>query len=270
MKKLRSIFLLIFLTAGKSLLAQLPIIPYPNKVVEGKGFYTVSTSVTKEAVVVIDSSAGSVVTSPEGYYLTVTPKQIKVVAKTKVGAFYAMQTLLQLEAASKKIPVVTIEDAPAFGYRGLMLDVGRHFMPISFIKQLLDVMAMQKMNNLHLHLTEDQGWRIEIKKYPKLTSVGSVRGGTLICKYPGSGNTNAAYGGFYTQAQLKELVAYAAAKHINIIPEIEMPGHASAAIAAYPELSCFPNEATKLTNNMYATTTENKIKTTGGKIVQET
>ena len=270
MKKLRSIFLLIFLTAGKSLLAQLPIIPYPNKVVEGKGFYTVSTSVTKEAVVVIDSSAGSVVTSPEGYYLTVTPKQIKVVAKTKVGAFYAMQTLLQLEAASKKIPVVTIEDAPAFGYRGLMLDVGRHFMPISFIKQLLDVMAMQKMNNLHLHLTEDQGWRIEIKKYPKLTSVGSVRGGTLIGKYPGSGNTNAAYGGFYTQAQLKELVAYAAAKHINIIPEIEMPGHASAAIAAYPELSCFPNEATKLTNNMYATTTENKIKTTGGKIVQET
>jgi hexosaminidase len=270
MKKLSSILLLIFLAVGKSLLAQLPIIPYPNKVIEGKGFYTVATSVTKEAVVVIDSSAGSVVTSPEGYYLTVTPKQIKVVAKTKVGAFYAMQTLLQLEAASKKIPVVTIEDAPAFGYRGLMLDVGRHFMPISFIKQLLDVMAMQKMNNLHLHLTEDQGWRIEIKKYPKLTSVGSVRGGTLIGKYPGSGNTNAAYGGFYTQVQLKELVAYAAAKHINIIPEIEMPGHASAAIAAYPELSCFPNEATKLTNNMYAITTENKIKTTGGKIVQET
>ena len=270
MKKHRSIFLLIFFAVGKSLLAQLPIIPYPNKVVEGKGFYTVKTSVKKEAVIVIDSSAGSVVTSPEGYYLTVTPKQIKVVAKTKVGAFYAMQTLLQLEAASKKIPVVTIEDAPAFGYRGLMLDVGRHFMPIGFIKQLLDVMAMQKMNNLHLHLTEDQGWRIEIKKYPKLTSVGSVRGGTLIGKYPGTGNTNAAYGGFYSQAQLKELVAYAAAKHINIIPEIEMPGHASAAIAAYPELSCFPNEPTQLTKNMYATTTENKIKTTGGKIVQET
>ena len=270
MKKHHSILLLIFLTAGKSLLAQLPIIPYPNKVVEGKGFYMVATSVTKEAVIVIDSSAGSVVTSSEGYYLTVTPKQIKVVAKTKVGAFYAMQTLLQLEAASKKIPVVTIEDAPAFGYRGLMLDVGRHFMPISFIKQLLDVMAMQKMNNLHLHLTEDQGWRIEIKKYPKLTSVGSVRGGTLIGKYPGSGNSNAAYGGFYTQAQLKELVGYAAAKHINIIPEIEMPGHASAAIAAYPELSCFPNEPTQLTKNMYATATENKIKTTGGKIVQET
>ena len=270
MKKHRSILFLIFLTLALKTIAQLPIIPYPNKVIEGKGFYMVTTSVTKEAVVVIDSSAGPVVASPEGYYLTVTPKQIKVVAKTKVGAFYAMQTLLQLEAASKKIPAVTIEDAPAFGYRGLMLDVGRHFMPIGFIKQLLDVMAMQKMNNLHLHLTEDQGWRIEIKKYPKLTSVGSVRGGTLIGKYPGSGNTNAAYGGFYTQAQLKELVAYAAAKHINIIPEIEMPGHASAAIAAYPELSCFPNEPTPLTKNMYATATENKIKTAGGKIVQET
>jgi hexosaminidase len=180
-----------------------------------------------------------------------------------------MQTLLQLEAQSKNIPVLEIDDAPAFGYRGLMLDVGRHFMPVSFIKQLLDVMAMQKMNNLHLHLTEDQGWRIEIKKYPKLTSLGSVRGGTLIGKYPGKGNTNAAYGGFYTQAQLKDLVAYAAAKHINIIPEIEMPGHASAAIAAYPELSCFPNEPTQLTKNMYAAATENKIKKEGGKIVQE-
>ncbi|MFM6968940.1 MAG: family 20 glycosylhydrolase [Sediminibacterium sp.] len=270
MKKHRSILLLIFLTVGKSLLAQLPIIPYPNKVVEGKGFYTVTSSVAKEAVIVIDSSAASVVTNSEGYLLTVTPKQIKVLAKTKVGAFYGMQTLLQLEVASKKIPVLTIEDAPAFGYRGLMLDVGRHFMPITFIKQLLDVMAMQKMNNLHLHLTEDQGWRIEIKKYPKLTSVGSVRGGTLIGKYPGTGNTNTPYGGYYTQAQLKELVAYAAAKHINIVPEIEMPGHASAAIAAYPELSCFPSEPTKLTNNMYASATENKIKTLGGKIVQET
>lgn len=270
MKKLSSIFSLTFLILVQQTLAQLPIIPYPNKVIEGKGVYTVTTSVTKEAVIVIDSSAGSIVASPEGYYLTVTPKQIKVIAKTKVGAFYAMQTLLQLESASKIIPVVIIEDAPAFSYRGLMLDVGRHFMPIGFIKQLLDVMAMQKMNNLHLHLTDDQGWRIEIKKYPKLTSIGSVRGGTLIGKYPGNGNTNAPYGGFYTQVQLKEIVAYAAAKHINIIPEIEMPGHASAAIAAYPELSCFPAEATKLTNGIYASATENKILSVGGKIVQET
>ena len=248
--------------------AQLPIIPYPNKVVEGKGFFKLTKPAATTAKILIDASTPNV-ESMEGYHLSVTPTAINITAKTKVGAFYGMQTLLQLEAQSKNIPVLEIDDAPAFGYRGLMLDVGRHFMPVSFIKQLIDVMAMQKMNNLHLHLTEDQGWRIEIKKYPKLTSVGSVRGGTLIGKYPGKGNTNAAYGGFYTQAQLKDLVAYAAAKHINIIPEIEMPGHASAAIAAYPELSCFPNEPTQLTKNMYATATENKIKKEGGKIVQE-
>ena len=249
--------------------AQLPIIPYPNKVETGKGFFKLTKSAASTAKLIVDPQT-TVVASMEGYHLSVTPTAINITAKTKVGAFYGMQTLLQLEAQSKNIPVLEIDDAPAFGYRGLMLDVGRHFMPVSFIKQLIDVMAMQKMNNLHLHLTEDQGWRIEIKKYPKLTRVGSVRGGTLIGKYPGKGNTNAAYGGFYTQAQLKDLVAYAAAKHINIIPEIEMPGHASAAIAAYPELSCFPNEPTQLTKNMYATATENKIKNQGGKIVQET
>jgi hexosaminidase len=234
----------------------------------GKGFFKLAKSALSTATLIVDPQT-AVVASMEGYHLSVTPTAITITAKTKAGAFYGMQTLLQLEAQSKNIPVLEIDDAPAFGYRGLMLDVGRHFMPVSFIKQLIDVMAMQKMNNLHLHLTEDQGWRIEIKKYPKLTSVGSVRGGTLIGKYPGKGNTNAAYGGFYTQAQLKDLVAYAAAKHINIIPEIEMPGHASAAIAAYPALSCFPNEPTQLTKNMYATATESKIKNQGGKIVQE-
>ncbi len=269
MKKLISILLLIFLSIVHKSGAQLPIIPYPNKVETGKGFFKLTKSAASTAKLIVDPQT-TVVASMEGYHLSVTPTAITITAKTKAGAFYGMQTLLQLEAQSKNIPVLEIDDAPAFGYRGLMLDVGRHFMPVSFIKQLIDVMAMQKMNNLHLHLTEDQGWRIEIKKYPKLTSVGSVRGGTLIGKYPGKGNTNAAYGGFYTQAQLKDLVAYAAAKHINIIPEIEMPGHASAAIAAYPELSCFPNEPTQLTKNMYATATENKIKNQGGKIVQET
>ena len=264
--KFSFLFLLLISVGG---LAQLPIIPYPNKVETGKGFFKLTKSAAATAKLIVDPQT-TVVASMEGYHLSVTPTAITITAKTKVGAFYGMQTLLQLEAQSKNIPVLEIDDAPAFGYRGLMLDVGRHFMPVSFIKQLIDVMAMQKMNNLHLHLTEDQGWRIEIKKYPKLTSVGSVRGGTLIGKYPGKGNTNAAYGGFYTQAQLKDLVAYAAAKHINIIPEIEMPGHASAAIAAYPELSCFPNEPTQLTKNMYATATENKIKNQGGKIVQET
>jgi hexosaminidase len=268
MKQSKYLFLFLLLISVGGL-AQLPIIPYPNKVETGKGFFKLTKSAASTAKLIVDPQT-AVVASMEGYHLSVTPSAITITAKTKAGAFYGMQTLLQLEAQSKNIPVLEIDDAPAFGYRGLMLDVGRHFMPVSFIKQLIDVMAMQKMNNLHLHLTEDQGWRIEIKKYPKLTSVGSVRGGTLIGKYPGKGNTNAAYGGFYTQAQLKDLVAYAAAKHINIIPEIEMPGHASAAIAAYPELSCFPNEPTQLTKNMYATATESKIKNQGGKIVQET
>ena len=267
MKQCKYLFSFLLLI-GVGAIAQLPIIPYPNKVVEGKGFFKLTKPAATTAKILIDASTPNV-ESVEGYHLSVTPTAITITAKTKVGAFYGMQTLLQLEVQSKNIPVLEIDDAPAFGYRGLMLDVGRHFMPVSYIKQLLDVMAMQKMNNLHLHLTEDQGWRIEIKKYPKLTRVGSVRGGTLIGKYPGKGNTNAAYGGFYTQAQLKDLVAYAAAKHINIIPEIEMPGHASAAIAAYPALSCFPNEPTQLTKNMYASATENKIKKEGGKIVQE-
>ena len=268
MKQSKYLFLFLLLISVQSE-AQLPIIPYPNKVEMGKGFFKLTKSAASTAKLIVDPQT-AVVASMEGYHLSVTPTAITITAKTKAGAFYGMQTLLQLEAQSKNIPVLEIDDAPAFGYRGLMLDVGRHFMPVSFIKQLIDVMAMQKMNNLHLHLTEDQGWRIEIKKYPKLTSIGSVRGGTLIGKYPGKGNTNATYGGFYTQAQLKDLVAYAAAKHINIIPEIEMPGHASAAIAAYPELSCFPNEPTQLTKNMYATATESKIKNQGGKIVQET
>ena len=267
MKQCKFLFSLLLLIAVGTV-AQLPIIPYPNKVETGKGFFKLTKPAAATAKLIVDPQT-TVVASMEGYHLSVTPTAITITAKTKVGAFYGMQTLLQLEAQSKNIPVLEIDDAPAFGYRGLMLDVGRHFMPVSFIKQLIDVMAMQKMNNLHLHLTEDQGWRIEIKKYPKLTRIGSVRGGTLIGKYPGKGNTNAAYGGFYTQAQLKDLVTYAAAKHINIIPEIEMPGHASAAIAAYPELSCFPNEPTQLTKNMYAAATENKIKKEGGKIVQE-
>ena len=196
MKQCKFSFLFLLLISVGAV-AQLPIIPYPNKVEMGKGFFKLTKSAASTATLIVDPQT-AVVTSMEGYHLSVTPTAITITAKTKAGAFYGMQTLLQLEAQSKNIPVLEIDDAPAFGYRGLMLDVGRHFMPVSFIKQLIDVMAMQKMNNLHLHLTEDQGWRIEIKKYPKLTSVGSVRGGTLIGKYPGKGSTNAAYGGFYT------------------------------------------------------------------------
>lgn len=198
-----------------------------------------------------------------------------------MGVFYAIQSLIQLLPAEIesnvplpgvkwRIPVVKITDAPAFAYRGIMVDVARHFMPLSFLKKLVDLMAMQKMNNLHLHLTDDQGWRIEIKKYPKLTAVGSVRNGTMIGKSTGKGNDNIRHEGFYSQADIKELVAYAKKKFINIVPEIELPGHASAAIAAYPELSCFREEATPVIPGALSNQSLSALNKSGTKIVQET
>ena len=175
----------------------------------------------------------------EGYKLEVTPKQIKIEAKTPHGAFYGMQTMMQLlpaevekgqlvKSVNWSMPCVKIEDAPRFGYRGVMLDPCRHFIPVENIKKQLDVMALFKINKFHWHLTEDQGWRIEIKKYPKLTQIGSKR-------IEGEGHE---YGGFYTQEQIKDIVAYAAKRFITVVPELELPGHELAAIAAYPELSC--------------------------------
>lgn len=175
----------------------------------------------------------------EGYKLEVTSKQVKIEAKTPHGAFYGMQTMMQLlpaevekgqlvKSVNWSMPCVKIEDAPRFGYRGVMLDPCRHFIPVENIKKQLDVMALFKINNFHWHLTEDQGWRIEIKKYPKLTQIGSKR-------IEGEGHE---YGGFYTQEQIKDIVAYAAKRFITVVPELELPGHELAAIAAYPELSC--------------------------------
>jgi hexosaminidase len=218
---------------------------------------------------------------PAAYSINVLSDKVLVSAKDLSGLFYAVQSMLQLlptDIESDRLvtrqqwtmPVVSIQDAPAFEYRGLMIDVARHFQPISFMKKLVDLMAMQKMNRLHLHLVDDQGWRIEIKKYPKLTEVGGIRNGTLVDKYPGKGNDNKPYGGFYTQAQIKDLVAYASKKFITIIPEIELPGHSSAAIAAYPALSCFPGETTVVSENMVAATTKEQLKKPGTKVVQET
>jgi hexosaminidase len=188
------------------------------------------------------------------YQMTVNNKGVYIAGDNEAGVFYGMQTLIQLlpvpDARLKMrpnklaIPYVSIEDEPRFGYRGMMLDVGRHFFPVSYVKKYIDYLALHKFNKFHWHLTDDQGWRIEIKKYPKLTSVGGWRNGTIIGRYPGNGNDNQRYGGFYTQEEIKEVVKYAAARYIDVIPEIEMPGHACAAIAAYPELSCFPDEPT--------------------------
>lgn len=189
----------------------------------------------------------------EGYEIEVTKKEIKITG-TEKGIFYAFQTLQELFPLVKtgviKIPCCKIKDYPRFPYRGMHLDVGRHFFPAPVIKKYIDYLAYHKFNTFHWHLTEDQGWRIEIKKYPKLTSVAGFRNGTIIGRYPGKGNDNTRYGGFYTQEEIKEIVKYAADRYITIIPEIEMPGHSSAAIAAYPELSCFPNEPTKIPANI--------------------
>lgn len=192
--------------------------------------------------------------NPEAYRLNVSGKGVSITASDTRGIFLGIQTLLQLipphkvaNASSFKIqiPIVAIYDYPKFKYRGMHLDVSRHFFDVDFVKKYIDYIAMQKFNTFHWHLTDDQGWRIEIKKYPKLTSVGGYRNGTIIGRYPGKGNDDIRYGGYYTQEQIKEVVKYAAERHITILPEIEMPGHASAAIAAYPELSCFPDESTK-------------------------
>ena len=175
----------------------------------------------------------------EGYRLSVTAKGVTIKAKTAKGAFYGMQSFMQLlpaqvESATKVEGVkwvaqcCNIEDAPRFGYRGFHLDPCRHFITVENVKKQLDLMSMFKVNTMHFHLTEDQGWRIEIKKYPKLTTIGSIR-------TEGDGSS---YGGYYTQEQIKEIVDYAAKRYITVIPEIDLPGHMMAAIAAYPNLSC--------------------------------
>jgi hexosaminidase len=183
------------------------------------------------------------------YTMNITANGVTIAGNTESGTFYGMQTLIQLlpleKATSFSVPFLSIEDKPRFAYRGMHLDVGRHFFPVDFIKKYIDFIAMYKLNTFHWHLTEDQGWRIEIKKYPRLTTVGGFRNGTIIGRYPGKGNDGIRRGGFYTQQEIKEVVKYASDRYVTILPEIELPGHSSAAIAAYPQLSCFPDESTK-------------------------
>lgn len=181
----------------------------------------------------------------EGYRLSVAPGNVVAEAATARGLFYATQTIRQLLTGSS-LPACQITDKPRFGYRGLMLDACRHFMPVPFVKKFIDLMAMNKQNTFHWHLTDDQGWRIEIKKYPKLTQIGSKRPETLIGQYHQNYPQQfdgKPYGGFYSQADIREVVRYAQSRFVTVIPEIEMPGHASAALAAYPELGCEPTKS---------------------------
>ena len=183
----------------------------------------------------------------EGYMLTVTKDKAQIKAFKSAGVFYGVQTLRQLlpseslrkakvEGVEWSIPCVQIEDIPRFAWRGGQIDVGRHFMPKEFILKYIDLLAFHKFNTLHLHLTEDQGWRIEIKKYPKLTEIGSARKETMAGPYSDHKFDGKPHKGFFTQEDIREIVAYAADRFVTVMPEIEMPGHSQAAIAAYPEL----------------------------------
>ncbi|MBP5777005.1 MAG: beta-N-acetylhexosaminidase [Prevotella sp.] len=185
----------------------------------------------------IELTISPTVQEKEGYVMTVTSKGVTIQGGSAAGVFYGIQTLRKAVSEGPIMNPVEITDAPRFQWRGMHLDCSRHFFPVAFVKKFIDLLALHNMNVFHWHLTDDQGWRIEIKKWPKLVSVGSQRTGTII-------GTNSdiddgiPYGGCYTQAEAREIVAYAAARHITVIPEIDMPGHMLAALASYPELGC--------------------------------
>jgi len=213
--------------------------------------YTISVREVADADNTISLKLDRSLTSlgSEGYALEVTPKRVKIRATADAGVFYGVQTLRQLfppaifsptpqKDVEWSAPAVRIEDQPRFRWRGAMLDVCRHFMPKDFVLRFIDLLALHKLNTFHWHLTDDQGWRIEIKKYPRLTQVGAWRKETRLGHESESphGFDKMPHGGFYTQQDIREVVEFARQRHITIVPEIEMPGHAQAAIAAYPRL----------------------------------
>ena len=274
--------------------ARFPLIPYPIQLVAGKGSFTINnkTSITtakqftdeanqlnqlllkglgKKLPIAKSSKANAInlvydasLTAPEAYKLIISKQRVIIAAKDPAGIFHGIETIRQLLPVSIEkgkvsktllLPAVTIQDQPSYAWRGMHLDVSRHFFSISYLKKFIDRMALYKMNKLHLHLTDDQGWRIEIKKYPKLTEEGAWRifnNQDSACMKKAKDNPDfiidkehivqrdgkTMYGGFYTQQEMKGVVAYAAARHIDIIPEIDMPGHMMAAINSYPFLTC--------------------------------
>ena len=177
----------------------------------------------------------------EAYELAVDANRVVINGASEAGVFYGIQTLRKSLPVEKNtnvsFPAVVVKDQPRFGYRGMMLDVARHYFPLDFVKRYIDILALHNINTFHWHLSEDQGWRIEIKKYPKLTEIGSQRKETVIGRNSGEYDGKP-YGGFYTQEEAKEIVAYAAERYITVIPEIDMPGHMQGALASYPELGC--------------------------------
>ncbi len=292
--KLAILLTITFFTAKAQDASKFPLIPYPTNLTAGGGVIviTAKSSISgsprfkqeinelarlfekglgkkmlttgNSALATIDVRERADIAENEGYKLNITAKHIQIFAKSGAGVFHAIETIRQLLPVSVEkgisspklvLPVLSIEDHPAYEWRGMHLDVSRHFFSISYLKKFIDRMALYKMNKLHLHLTDDQGWRIQIKKYPKLTEEGAWRtfnNQDSACMKRSKDNPDfeidkehiiqrngkTLYGGFYTQAEMKGVVAYAAAKHIDIIPEIDMPGHMMAAINSYPFLTC--------------------------------
>jgi len=303
MKKLFIVFLC-FVVFHIQAQTELPIIPAPVKAQKKTGSFTISEktvivlhgntqkktadffnsylqkyyglslkTASKASKNFISFSTRTFIKAPdnsERYTMEISPVSVQITGDADQGTFYGMQTLIQLlpveQSAELKIPAASIEDYPRFAYRGAMLDVARHFFDVNFLKEYLDLLAMHKINTFHWHLTDDQGWRIEIKKYPRLTEIGGCRNGTIIGHHPGTGNDETKYCGYYTQEQIKEIVRYASDRFITVIPEIELPGHSSAAIAAYPQLSCFPDESTRPAKGVvwYGDTTGKQVQQSWG------
>ncbi|PZO29885.1 MAG: hypothetical protein DCF13_04705 [Flavobacteriaceae bacterium] len=252
----------------------LPLIPQPKSILLGKGSCTITAKTTIQAdknsfeanylkevikaqtgldlkitsknssnsIQLILKSPDATNVNKEHYELSSSRNKIVITAFSNQGILYGIQTLSQLLPLEKspeiRVPWLNISDEPKYAWRGMHLDCARHFFPKEFIKKYIDYLAMYKMNTFHWHLTDDQGWRIEIKKYPKLTEIGAYRNGSMVGHYSDQKFDDKRYGGFYTQDDIKEIVAYANQRHITVVPEIEMPGHAVAALAAYPEYSC--------------------------------
>lgn len=265
--------LLLLATLGYSQ-TTLPLIPQPSQMQMGTGYFTISdktifaadnsvaneillfnswllgkygyeldvSSKPKSAATTISVVISADLTNAEAYEFSVTSNQLNIKAGGNAGVFYAFQTIIQLLPANKfkpaELPCLTIKDEPKFKWRGMHLDVSRHFFSVGFVKKYIDYLAMYKMNTFHWHLTDDQGWRIEILQYPRLTQLGSIRFKSMVGHYSEQRFDDKVHRGFYTQEEIKEVVAYAQARHITIIPEIEMPGHALAALASYPQYSC--------------------------------
>jgi hexosaminidase len=305
---LLSVFSITLSIAQTSSLPQLNLVPWPAEVTQSNGAYSLTNKVTvthnlpahnwaklfpyfksemkkQLGIMVTEAVKGKPAdisftmtrmptSGKPAYKLSVSKTGITISSNFDEPAFHAIQTFFQLipDAAKGKreIPFVEIFDHARFDYRGMHLDVGRHFFPVAFIKRYIDYLAYHKINKFHWHLTEDQGWRIEINKYPLLTKLGGYRNGTIIGRYPGQGNDNKRYGGFYTQKEVKEIVKYAADRFVEVIPEIEMPGHSSAAIAAYPRLSCFPERPTAIPAKMISRKSVQEQKNGRIKLVQET